>query len=127
MRQTSLLEKKIAIVKGNSMAVKQKASKPKKITVAKGIKVKRGVEEKMRSKKGSSSAGKYKTVAPKDFAGSSGGANKYSFPIPDIAHARNALARSHFAPNPEGIKAKVYKKFPELKKRKLKREGKKEE
>ena len=89
----------------------------KKITVAKGVKVKRGVEEKMRSKKGSGNAGKYKNVKPKDFAGSSGGANKYSFPIPDLAHARNALARAHFAPNPEGIKAKVYRMYPKLKKR----------
>lgn len=101
-----------------------KCSKCKKVTVAKGVKVKRGVEEKMRSKKGSSSTGKYKNVKPSDFAGASGGASKFSFPIPDLAHARNALARAHFAPNPAGIKAKVYKKFPELKKRKMKREGK---
>jgi len=95
----------------------------KKVTVAKGVKVKRGVEEKMREKPGSSSAGKYKNVSPKSFAGKSGGANKYSFPINDIAHARNALARAHFAPNPSGIKAAVYRKFPMLKKRKEKREG----
>ena len=99
----------------------------KKVTVAKGVKVKRGDEEKMREKKGSSNAGKYKNVAPKEFAGAAGGASKYSFPIPDIAHARNALARAHFAPNPEALKAKVYRKYPELKKRKEKREGKKEE
>lgn len=89
----------------------------KKITVAKGKKVAHGVEEKMRSKKGSSSAGKYKTVAPKDFAGKSGGADKYSFPINTLARARNALARAHYAPNPEGIKRAVYRKYPELKKR----------
>jgi hypothetical protein len=94
------------------------------IAVAKGVKVKRGTEEKMRKKPGSSNAGKYKHVKPKNFAGKSGGASAYSFPIPDLAHARNALARAHFAPNPEGIKRAVYKKFPELKKRKLKREGK---
>lgn len=100
--------------------------KVKKITVAKGVKVARGKEEKMRSKKGSSSAGKYKTVAPKEFAGSAGGASKYSFPINSIARARNALARAHYAPNPEGVKAKVYKKYPELKKRHLARsKGKK--
>lgn len=93
------------------------AEKKKKITVAKGVKVKRGVEEKMRSKKGSSSAGKYKNVKPKDFAGKAGGASEYSFPIPDLAHARNALARAHFAPNPEGIRKKVYRMYPELKKR----------
>jgi hypothetical protein len=96
------------------------------IVVAKGKKVKRGEEEKMRKKPGSSSAGKYKNVKPKDFAGASGGASKYSFPVNDLAHARNALARAHFAPDPEGIKRKVYAKFPELKKRKLAREGKKE-
>lgn len=78
----------------------------------------------MRSKKGSSSAGKYKDVKPKDFAGASGGASRYSFPIPDLAHARNALARAHFAPNPEGIKAKVYRMYPELKKRATKRKRK---
>ena len=94
----------------------------KKIVVAKGVKVPHGKEEKMREKRGSSSAGKYKTVNPKDFAGASGGASKYSFPINTIARGRNALARAHFASNPAGIKAKVYKKYPELKKRKEKRE-----
>lgn len=88
----------------------------KKVSVAKGVQVKRGVEEKMRSKKGSSSAGKYKTVSPKEFAGASGGTSKYSFPINTLARARNALARAHYAPNPAGIRAKVYKKYPQLKK-----------
>lgn len=101
--------------------MKKKKSVTKKITVAKGVKVKRGVEEKMRSKKGSSSAGKYKNVAPKDFAGKSGGASKFSFPIQDIRHARNALSRAHFAPSPEGIRRAVYKKYPELKKRAMQR------
>ena|SRR5579862_2873482 len=105
--------KKVVVKK---TVLKKKDSDAKKVTVAKGVKVKRGVEEKMREKKGSSSVGKYKDVKPKDFAGASGGASKYSFPIPDLAHARNALARAHFAPNPEGIKAKVYKMYPELKK-----------
>jgi hypothetical protein len=95
--------------------------KKKMVTIAKGIKVKRGVEDKMRKKPGSSNAGKYKNVAPKDFAGKAGGASKYSFPINDVAHARNALARAHFAPNPSALKAAVYKKYPELKKRKLAR------
>lgn len=88
-----------------------------KVTVAKGVKVRRGTESKMRKRKGSSSAGKYKDVKPKDFSGKAGGASAYSFPIPDLAHARNALARAHFAPNPEGIRAKVYRMYPELKKR----------
>ena len=94
----------------------------KKIVVAKGVKVARGEEEKMRDKRGSSSAGKYKTVKVKDFAGASGGASKYSFPINTMARARNALARAHFAANPARIKAAVYKKYPALKKRKQERE-----
>jgi len=105
---------------------KAPVSKAKKVTVAKGVKVKRGVEEKMRSKKGSSSSGKYKNVKPKDFAGKAGGASPYSFPIPDLAHARNALARAHYAPNPEGIRRKVYKKYPQLKMRHEERMEKKE-
>ena len=96
------------------------------VSVAKGVSVKRGEESKMRKKQGSSNAGKYKDVSPEEFAGESGGADKFSFPINSIARARNALARAHFAPNPAGIKAKVYKKFPELKKRHEKRMGKKD-
>jgi hypothetical protein len=96
----------------------------KKVTVAKGVRIPKGKEEKMRSKPGSSNAGKYKTVKPKEFAGASGGASKYSFPINSLARARNALARAHYAPNPEGIKKAVYRKYPELKKRHEEREGK---
>jgi len=93
----------------------------KKITVAKGVKVAHGSEEKMRSKKGSSSAGKYKDVSPKSFAGAKGGASKFSFPINSLARARNALARAHYAPNPSGIRAAVYEKYPQLKMRAEKR------
>ena len=102
---------------------KKKAGK--RIKVAKGVSVEHGVEEKMRSKKGSSSAGKYKNVSPKEFAGKSGGASKFSFPINTLARARNALARAHFAPNPEGIRKAVYKKYPQLKFNFEKRHGKK--
>lgn len=91
-------------------------SKKDKVTVAKGVKVKRGTEEKMRAKAGSSNAGKYKDVSPKSFAGKSGGASKFSFPINTLARARNALARAHYAPNPSGIRSAVYKKYPQLKK-----------
>lgn len=98
--------------------------KKKKVVVAKGVKVARGVESKMRKKPGSSSTGKYKNVSPDKFAGKSGGASAYSFPIPDLAHARNALARAHFAPNPEALKAKVYRMYPQLKKRAMKRKVK---
>jgi hypothetical protein len=90
-------------------------AKEKKVTVAKGVKVKRGAEEKMREKPGSSNAGKYKNVSPKAFAGKAGGASKFSFPIDSLARARNALSRSHLAPDPEGIRRAVWKKYPELK------------
>jgi hypothetical protein len=46
-----------------------------------------------------------------------------TYPIPDLAHARNALARSHYAQNPESIKEKVYNKYPALKERHKEREG----
>ena len=88
----------------------------KKVTVAKGVKVSSGAEKKMRAKKGSSNAGKYKTVSPGKFAGKSGGADKFSFPINTLARARNALARAHYAPHPEGIRSAVYRKYPQLKK-----------
>jgi hypothetical protein len=96
----------------------------KKVTVAKGVKVSEGAEKKMRAKKGSSNAGKYKTVSPGKFAGASGGASKFSFPINTIGRARNALARAHYAPDPAGIRAKVYSKYPELKMRAEKKNGK---
>lgn len=92
-----------------------------KVTVAKGVSVPRGKEEKEQKKRGGGSAGKYKTVSPKDFAGSSGGTSKFSFPINSLARARNALARAHYAPNPEGIRKKVYAKYPQLKTNALKR------
>lgn len=95
-----------------------------KVTVAKGVKIPRGKESKERSRPGGGSAGKYKHVSAGKFAGKAGGTSAYSFPIPDLAHARNALARAHFAPNPAGIKAKVYRMYPELKKRAEKREKK---
>jgi hypothetical protein len=94
----------------------------RKVTIARGVSVERGAEEKMRERKGSSSTGRYKTVKPKDFAGASGGASKYSFPINTLARAKNALARAHYAPSPSGIKSAVYQKYPALKKRKEIRE-----
>lgn len=88
----------------------------KKVVVAKGVKVPRGKEEKMKEKPGSSNVGKYKKVAPKDFAGSAGGSSKYSFPINTLARAKSALKLAHNAPDPEGIRRKVFAKYPQLKK-----------
>ena len=73
---------------------------------------------KIREKPGESNAGKYKHVASKNFAGPD-----KTFPINSMARARNALARAHFAKNPEGIEEKVYQKYPALKERHKEREG----
>jgi hypothetical protein len=100
---------------------KEKASESKsgRTIAGKGISLKRGEAEKLRKKPGMGSVGKYKTVAKKDFAGPKG-----TYPIQDMAHARNALARAHFSSNPSSIKSKVYAKYPGLKKRKEAREKK---
>lgn len=73
---------------------------------------------KIREKPGESNAGKYKHVASSNFAGPD-----KTFPINTEARGRNALARSHFAKNPESIKEKVYHKYPALKERHKEREG----
>ncbi len=89
-----------------------------KVTLFKGKKVEKGTESKIREKPGQSNAGNYKTLSKSSFAGPNG-----TFPINDMAHARNALARAHFSPNPEKIKAAVYKKYPGLKKRHEEKNG----
>jgi hypothetical protein len=109
-------------VKGKKerLEVKKKSS-VKKIRVAKGVSLPKGKEIKLRTKRGGSSTGRYKDVFPKNFSGKSGGTSAFSFPINTLARARNALARAHFAPNPEGIRKKVFAKYPQLKTRKLER------
>lgn len=77
--------------------------------------LKRGEASKLRKKPGMGSVGRWKGVAKKDFAGPDG-----TFPINDKAHARNALARAHFSPNPGKIRAAVHKKFPSIGKAKKK-------
>lgn len=103
-----------------SAAQKRKERKTDRTIIAKGKSLPRGKAEELRKKPGMSSVGKWKNVPKKDFAGPEG-----TFPIMDIAHARNALARAHFAKNPEAIKRKVYAKYPGLKKRAQARKGKK--
>lgn len=36
------------------------------------------------------------------------------FPIHDKAHARNALARAHFASDPSRVRAAVHAKYPDI-------------
>lgn len=43
-----------------------------------------------------------------------------SYPIPDVSHARNALARSSGKPQEGTVRAAVDKKYPQLKKNKKK-------
>lgn len=61
-----------------------------------------------------------KKISPKNEAVPSkdskkGGAVSGSYPIPDLAHARNALARSSGKPVEAEVKRKVYAKYPQLK------------
>lgn len=92
------------------MATKKKTAPRTKI--GKGMSLPRGKASQLRKKPGMGSVGRYKNVSKKSFAGPDG-----TFPINDIAHARNALARAHFSSNPKKIKEAVYRKYPSLKKR----------
>ena len=67
-----------------------------------------------RKKPGGSNVGKYpRTIT---FAGPSGGAPAGSYPINTKKRGESALKLAHNAPNPAGIKAKVYAEYPSLKK-----------
>ena len=87
---------------------------PKKVTIAKGVKVPYGKESKMQKKAGGSNVGKYKNVKATEMAGTAGGAPKGSYPINTKKRGKAALAYAHNAPNPGGIKRKVYAKYPSL-------------
>lgn len=65
-----------------------------------------------RKKAGGSNAGKYKGV--KAFAGPSGGAPAGTFPINTLARVKSAIKLSGNAPRPAGIRAAVYRKYPQL-------------
>ena len=94
------------------MATRKKAKAAVKI--AKGVKVARGKESEMRKKPGGSNVGKYKGVKKGSFCGPSGGAPAGSYPVNTKKRARAALSYARNAPNPEGIKACVRRKFPSL-------------
>lgn len=89
-----------------------------KVKISKSQKVSPKEASKMRKKPGGSNVGRYKNVPKEDFAGPSGGSPSGSYPIPNINKAKSALKLAFNAPNPSGIKAKVYKKFPSLKPKK---------
>jgi hypothetical protein len=87
-----------------------------KVQIAKDKSVSKEAYSKMEKKKGGSNVGRYKKVKESEFAGPSGGAPEGSYPINTEERAKSALKLAHNAPNPEGIKKKVYKKYPSLKK-----------
>lgn len=89
----------------------------KKVVIAKGKEESAKEVARAHERAGGSNVGKYKKVSPKDFAGTAGGAPKGSYPINTEKRAKSALAYAHNAPNPAGIKAKVYAKYPDLKKK----------
>ncbi len=62
------------------------------------------------SKPGMSNAGKYKDVPANDFAGPHG-----TYPINTEARGKSAIKLAHNAADPAAIKAKVYRKYPDLK------------
>lgn len=93
---------------------KPAAKAARKVTIAKGVKVKRGVESKLNKKPGGSNVGSYKSVSKASFCGPAGGAPEGSYPVNTKKRARAALAYARNAPNPEGIKRCVRKKFPEM-------------
>jgi hypothetical protein len=97
----------------------QKPKKAKEGTKMIGLLKKGGKvgDPKNRNKPGGSNVGKYsKSEGP--FAGPSGGAPAGSYPIGSKARGKSALKLAHNAPNPSGIKAAVYRKYPDLKPKK---------
>jgi len=107
--------KKLASInKKKKKVAKQKKFLKKKVEVAKEVTVSREKESELKKKPGSSNSGEYEDVSPTNFSGTAGGASPYSFPIDTLKRARSALARAHFASDPEGIERSVYRKWPEL-------------
>lgn len=105
-------------VKEKSKKTFPKTRKNKMVSIGKGIKIPRRRKAKLEKRAGGSNVGEYKNVARKDFAGPSGGSPIGSFPINTLKRARSALAYAHNAPNPAGIRRKVYSKYPSLKSKK---------
>lgn len=92
------------------------SSKKKEVRISKGESISREKAAKVRKKPGGSNVGKYKNVPSDEFAGPAGGAPKGSYPINTMKRAKSALRLAHNAPNPGGIKRKVYSEYPSLRK-----------
>lgn len=85
--------------------------------IAKNEKIPTQKKTKLSKKPGGSNIGTYKNVPESEFAGPSGGAPQGTYPINTKKRARAALSYAHNAPNPSGIKKKVYKEYPSLNKK----------
>ncbi len=99
--------------------VAKNAKKTTRVKIGKGLSIKRGQEEKLSKKPGSSNVGTYKKVEKGDFCGPSGGAAAGTYPVNSKKRCRAALSYAHNAPNPDGIRACVKRKckgVPEEKK-----------
>ncbi len=96
----------------------------KKEVIMKGKEESKAKVAEAHKKPGWSNVGKYKDVSKKDFAGVSGGSPAGSYPINTKKRAKAALSYAHYAPNPEGIRAKVHAKYPGLGKPKSSKRGK---
>lgn len=92
----------------------KKSARAKKVKVRKGLTVSREKYKKMKEKPGSSNVGEYKGLSKKEFCGPAGGSSKGSYPVNTKKRARAALAYARNAPNPEGIKRCVRKKYPDM-------------
>ena len=86
----------------------------KGIKVTSGQTVSKAKAKTMREKPGGSNVGKYSRLSKGQFAGPAGGAPAGTYPINTRARAKAALSYARRAPNPEGIKEAVYKKYPSL-------------
>jgi hypothetical protein len=86
----------------------------KRIVIAKGKEESKEKVAKAHKEEGGSNVGKYNNVKSSEMAGTAGGAPKGSYPINTEKRAKAALAYAHNAPNPEGIKQAVHKKYPDL-------------
>lgn len=102
------------------MVSKKKSPKKKMVQIAKGVKVSKAKEKKMEKRPGGSNVGSYATVPKNKFAGPAGGAPAGSYPIDTLSRAKSAIRLSGNAPNPQGIKNRVYELWPQLKPKKKK-------
>ena len=94
----------------------KKDNMAQRVKIARGMSVSKAKEKKMEKKPGGSNVGNYAEVSKIDFAGKAGGSPQGSYPINTKERGKSALKLAHNAPNPAGIKAKVYSKYPSLKK-----------